>query len=142
MRGGRPPAIAVDSALALVLTVLDLPGATDAEPAWVVLPLALAQTVPLALRRVRPVGVLAVALVAGVVLNVGFADSPTLPIGVVVALYTVAAHCDRPVSARAALVTGAALPLPLLIAADFEVDSALPPRLASRRPHGPAPCRP
>jgi hypothetical protein len=56
MRGWRPPAIAVDSALALVLTVLYLPGATDAEPAWVVLPLALAQTLPLASRRVRPVG--------------------------------------------------------------------------------------
>ena len=60
MRGWRPPTIAVDSALALVLTVLYLPGATDAEPAWVVIPLALAQTLPLALRRVRPVGVLAV----------------------------------------------------------------------------------
>jgi hypothetical protein len=60
MRGWRPPAIAVDSAPALVLTALYLPGATDAEPAWVVRPLALAQTVPLALRRVRPVGALAV----------------------------------------------------------------------------------
>jgi hypothetical protein len=96
MRGGRPPAIAVDSALALVLTVLYLPGGDGRRAGVVVLPLALAQTVPPALRRVRPVGVLAVALVAGVVLNVRFADSPTLPIGVVVALYTVAAHCDRP----------------------------------------------
>jgi hypothetical protein len=60
MRGWRPPAIAVDSALALVLTVLYLPGATDAEPASVGRPLALVQTVPLALRRVRPVGVLEV----------------------------------------------------------------------------------
>jgi hypothetical protein len=57
--GWRPPAIAVDSAPALVLTALYLPGATDAEPAWVVLPLALAQTLPLALRRVRPVEVAA-----------------------------------------------------------------------------------
>ena len=59
MRGWRPPAIAVDSAPALVLTALYLPGATDAEPAWVVLPLALAQTLPLALLRVRPVVVAA-----------------------------------------------------------------------------------
>src|SRR5215212_4535967 len=117
MRGWRPPAIAVDSALAFVLTVLYLPGAMDDEPTAVVVPLALAQTLPLTFRRVRPVSVLALTLVAGIVFNVGFADSPTLPIGVVVSLYTVAAYCERTVSTRAALLTGATLPLPLLIAA-------------------------
>jgi signal transduction histidine kinase len=127
MRGWRPPAIAVDSALALVLTVLYLPGATDDEPTAVVIPLALAQTLPLAFRRVRPVSVLALTLVSGIVFNVGFADSPTLPLGVVVSLYTVAVSCERTASKRAALVTGVALPPPLLVAADFEVDSALLP---------------
>src|SRR3954453_22650876 len=127
MRGWRPPAVAVDSAFAFVLTVLYLPGATDADPQAAVVPLALAQTVPLALRRVRPVAVLAVTLVAGIVFNVGFADSPTLPLGVVVSLYTVAAYCERTVSTRAALVTGATLPLPLLIVADFAIDPALLP---------------
>jgi signal transduction histidine kinase len=127
MRGWRPPAIAVDSALALMLTVLYLPGATDVEPAAAVIPLALAQTLPLAFRRVRPVAVLATTLVAGIAFNVGFADSPTLPLGVVVSLYTVAVSCERAVSKRAALVTGVTLPLPLLVAADFEVDSALLP---------------
>jgi signal transduction histidine kinase len=127
MRGWRPPAIAVDAALALVLTVLYLPGVMDDEGVAVVVPLALAQTVPLAFRRVRPVAVLAVTLVAGMVFNVGFADSPTLPLGVVVALYTVAARCERTVSKRAALVTGIALPVPILVAAGFEVDSALLP---------------
>src|SRR3954453_16646561 len=104
MRGWRPPAIAVDSALALVLTVLYLPGATDVEPVAVVIPLALAQTLPLAFRRVRPVAVLALTLVCGIVFNVGFANSPTLPLGVVVSLYRVAVYCERTVSTRAALV--------------------------------------
>jgi signal transduction histidine kinase len=127
MRGWRFPAIAVDSALALVLTVLSLPGATDVGPAAAVIPLALAQTLPLAFRRVRPVAVLATTLIAGIAFNLGFADSPTLPLGVVVSLYTVAVSCERTVSKRAALVTGVTLPLPLLVAADFEVDSALLP---------------
>jgi signal transduction histidine kinase len=78
-------------------------------------------------RRVRPVAVLAVTLVAGMVFNAGFADSPTLPLGVVVALYTVAARSERSVSKRAVLVTGIALPVPILVAAGFEVDSALLP---------------
>src|SRR4051812_9551875 len=127
MRGWRPPAVAVDSALAFVLTVLYLPGATDADSQAATVPLALAQTVPLAFRRVRPVAVLAVTLVAGIVFNVGFADSPTLPLGVVVSLYTVAVYCERTVSTRAALVTAVALPVPILLAADFAVDSALLP---------------
>src|SRR3954449_12818916 len=127
MRGWTPPAIAVDSALAFVLTVLYLPGAMDEEPAAVVVPLALAQTLPLAFRRVRPVAVLALTLASGIVFNVGFADSPTLPLGVVVSLYTVAVCCERTVSLRARLVTAVALPLPILVAAGFAVDSALLP---------------
>src|SRR4051794_31054861 len=127
MRGWRAPAIVVDSALALVLAVLYLPGATDADPQAAAVPLALAQTLPLAFRRVRPVAVLAVTLVAGILFNAAFAASPTLPLGVVVALYTVAASCDRPISARAALVVGVTLPLPILIAGDFKVESAVLP---------------
>jgi signal transduction histidine kinase len=127
MRGWRPPAIAADAALALALTVLYLPGATDEEPAWAVVPLALAQTLPLAFRRVRPLAVLAVTLVAGIVFNAALADSPTLPLGVVVALYTVAAQCERAVAVRAGLATAATLPAAMLMAADFHVDSALLP---------------
>src|SRR3954468_6288345 len=117
----------VDSALAFVLTVLYLPGAMDDEPTVVVVPLALAQTLPLAFRRVRPVAVLALTLASGIVFNVGFADSPTLPLGVVVSLYTVAAYCEGTVSTRAGLVTAVALPLAILVAAGFAVDSALLP---------------
>jgi signal transduction histidine kinase len=127
MRGWRPPAVAADAALALVLTVLYLPGATDAEPASLVVPLAVAQTLPLAFRRVAPRIVLGITLLAGIVFNLGFADSPTLPLGVVVSLYTVAAHCDRAVAARAAVVTAATLPWALLAAAGSSVESALLP---------------
>ena len=132
MKGGRPPAWALDAALALVLTVLYVPGATDdkgelAQPAAVIIPLALAQTVPLALRRVRPVAVLVITLTAGIALNVGFAGSPILPVGVVVSLYTVAARCDRRAAVRAGLLTAATLPLALLAAADLRVDAVVLP---------------
>jgi signal transduction histidine kinase len=121
--------MATDTALALVLTVLYLPGATDVQggPKWLVATLAIAQTLPLAFRRVRPLAVLGGTLIAGIAFNVGFADSPTLPLGVVISLYTVAAHCDRRIAARAGLVTGATLPWAILYAADFHVDSALLP---------------
>jgi signal transduction histidine kinase len=128
MRGWRPAPSVTDAALALVLTLLYLPGATDEqEPAWAVFPLALAQTLPLALRRVRPVTVLGVTLIAGIVFNVGFADSPTLPLGVVVSLYTVATRCDRPIAVRAGIVTAATLPWALLAAAGSEIDAVLLP---------------
>src|SRR3954465_11510074 len=132
MRGGGPPAWAPDAALAPALTVLYVPGATDdngelAQPAAVILPLALAETVPLALRRVRPVAVLVPTLTAGTALNVGVPGSPILPVGVVVSLYTVAARCDRRDAVRAGLLTAATLPLALLAAADLRVDAvALP----------------
>jgi signal transduction histidine kinase len=73
------------------------------------------------------VAVLAITLAAGIVFNAVFADSPTVPIGVVVSLYTVAAHCERSVAVRAALVTAATLPWAILAAADFHLDSALLP---------------
>ena len=118
-----------DAALALVLTVLYVPGATDVhgEPTWAVAALALAQTLPLAFRRIRPIAVLGGTLIAGIAFNVAFADSPTLPLGVVVSLYTVAAHCDRRIALRSGLVTGATLPWAILYAADFQVESAVLP---------------
>src|SRR3954453_16903640 len=110
MRGWRPPAVAADAALALVLTVLYLPGATDAEPASLVVPLAVAQTLPLVFRRLAPRIVLGITLLAGIVFNLGFADSPTLPLGLFVSFYTGAPPCDRPGPARAAERTAPTLP--------------------------------
>jgi signal transduction histidine kinase len=75
-------------------------------------PLILLQTLPLAWRRVRPPAVLAVTVAAAVALF-GVSHS-YLPIGVVIALYSVAAHCERPVAIKAGLATVAALAVPIL----------------------------
>jgi signal transduction histidine kinase len=62
---------------------------------------ALLTTVPIALRRYRPLEVLAVTVIAESLLLIFSSDSP-VPLGVIVALYTVASRCERPVSIRAA----------------------------------------
>ena len=77
-RGHRPHAIALLDALFVPLTVL-----------------------PLVARRYRPLGVLAITVTAETVLLL-FSDRVQVPFGVVVALYTVASRCERPVAARAA----------------------------------------
>jgi signal transduction histidine kinase len=101
-----------DVALATVLSVVPVLGdAVTTRPrranlAAVVL-VALAQTVPLAWRRVRPVAVLAVAVAATVAL---FALTGRYEwVGAVVALYTVAGRCERPVAVGAGLATLLAL---------------------------------
>jgi signal transduction histidine kinase len=57
-------------------------------------------TLPLALRRYRPLAVLAITVGAETVLLL-FAARVPAPVGVIVALYTVASRCERPVSVRA-----------------------------------------
>jgi signal transduction histidine kinase len=103
-----------DLALALLLGVVSLQSAFDdqglKDPGWAVVPLIELTVLPLALRRSRPVAVLGVTLAAAIVgdlLFVGF----QLP-GPVIALYTVAAHCERRLSLAAAGATGAALVIP------------------------------
>jgi signal transduction histidine kinase len=58
-------------------------------------------TLPLALRRYRPLAVLAVTVAAETLLLL-FSTRVQVPLGVIVALYTVASRCERPVSIRAA----------------------------------------
>jgi signal transduction histidine kinase len=58
-------------------------------------------TLPIALRRYRPLAVLAVTVAAQTLLLL-FSSRVQVPLGVLVALYTVASRCDRPVSLRAA----------------------------------------
>jgi signal transduction histidine kinase len=103
----RSPPWVGDGLLALLLVV---PAATtigDAEPQPIALFIAfvLLQTLPLAFRRYWPRAVFAITLGAALG-NALLTDSPALPAGVVVSLYTVAAHCDRKTSLRAALATG------------------------------------
>jgi signal transduction histidine kinase len=57
-------------------------------------------TLPIALRRYRPLAVLAITVSAETVLLL-FSTQTQVPFGVIVALYTVASRCERPVSLRA-----------------------------------------
>jgi signal transduction histidine kinase len=70
---------------------------------------------PIALRRYRPVAVLAITTGAGVLLSI-FTTHAQFPVGVLVALYTVASRCERPVSIRAA--EWVALPIVVAVIAD------------------------
>ncbi len=58
-------------------------------------------TLPIALRRYRPLTVLGVTVAAETLLLL-FSTRVQVPLGVLVALYTVASRCERPVSIRAA----------------------------------------
>jgi signal transduction histidine kinase len=87
------------------------PAAAGTEAAWWDGPsafaLTLLATLPVAVRRRYPIGVLAVTLSAALALDIFF-QSFYLP-GALVALYTVAAHVGRPGSLRVAAVTAVAL---------------------------------
>jgi len=110
----RSPPWVGDGLLALLLVVPTATTIGDAEPAPLALFIAcvLLQTLPLTVRRYWPRAVFAITLGAALG-NSLLTDSPTLPAGVVVSLYTVAAHCDRKTSLRAALATGVLL-LPII----------------------------
>ena len=69
-------------------------------------------TIPIALRRYRPLTVLAVTVIAETLLLI-FRPGAGAPVGVIVALYTVAAYCERRVSIRAAAL--AALPITVAV---------------------------
>jgi signal transduction histidine kinase len=96
-----------DSLLALALTVISVGSVVGSRTrygyAFPVLAAvaALFTTAPIVLRRYRPLGVLAVTVTAETLLLIFSNDSP-VPVGVIVALYTVAAYCERRVSVRAA----------------------------------------
>jgi signal transduction histidine kinase len=107
-----------DSVLALVLTVIAV-GSTVvsrtrygfAVPVLAAI-VTLFTTVPIALRRYRPLAVLAVTVIAETLLLI-FRPGAGAPFGVIVALYTVAAYCERRVSIRAAAL--AALPITVAV---------------------------
>jgi signal transduction histidine kinase len=113
----RSPPWVGDGLLALLLV---LPAAstvgeqTEPDPVALFIPFVLLQTLPLAVRRYWPRAVFAVMLGAALA-NTLLTDSPTLPVGVVVGLYTVAAHCDRKSSLRA-VAASAVLVAALLLA--------------------------
>jgi len=116
-RWGRRLLVVGDAVLAVALAVVFyLATGVHYEDRRVGIALILLQTLPLAVRRWYPVGVLAVVVAA--TLATTAAEIPGRPnggVGVVllVALYSVAAHCPRRQAAWAGIATGAALAWPL-----------------------------
>ena len=96
-----------DSLLALALTVIAVGSVVGSRTRYgypfpvLAAIAALFTTAPIALRRYQPLAVLAVSVTAETLLLIFSNDSP-VPVGVIVALYTVAAYCERRVSIRAA----------------------------------------
>jgi signal transduction histidine kinase len=96
-----------DSLLAAVLTVISTASAVFAHKgtghavSGLEVFLVPITTVPIAWRRYRPLAVLAITVSAATVLLI-FTSQGQFPVGVLVALYTVASRCERPVSIRAA----------------------------------------
>jgi signal transduction histidine kinase len=131
MMSGSPPAARrrrwiasprTDLALALLLGGALLQSASDEqglkEPAWAVIGLIELTALPLALRRSRPRAVLAVTLgaaILGDLLFVGF----QIP-GPAIALYTVAANCERRVAVAAGALTALALVVPAIAGGGVE----------------------
>jgi signal transduction histidine kinase len=103
-----------DSALALFLTFVSVVSAVVSQTRYghpvpvlevILVPFT---TAPIALRRYRPLPVLAVTVTAAVLVLI-LTSQAQFPVGVLVALYTVASRCERRVSIRAA--EWAALPI-------------------------------
>ncbi len=107
-----------DSALALILTVIAVGSTVVSRTRYgFAVPVLAAvatlfTTVPIAFRRYRPLAVLAVTVIAETLVLI-FRPGAGAPVGVIVALYTVAAYCDRRVSIRAAAL--AALPITVAV---------------------------
>jgi signal transduction histidine kinase len=81
---------------------------SDSFPVWPVA-LTLLATLPVALRRRRPLAVLALTLAAALASDAFYGSFQFA--GALVALYTVASHVGRPASVLAAAGTAAALPI-------------------------------
>lgn len=120
--------ILADSMLALALTLIGVGGAAverdrAADVALAFLLLGL-QTLPLAFRRKRPLLVLGIVLTATVVGTVSVGRFFN-PLGVLVALYTVAAHCQRRTAIRAGLISGLVLAVPVLHESSYNPTAAI-----------------
>jgi signal transduction histidine kinase len=120
-----------DSLLALVLTFFSVTSAVvsrthDGHPVdvleVVLLPFT---TAPIALRRYRPRAVLAITVSAGAVILI-FTSQAQFPVGVLVALYTVASRCERPVAIRAAEWVALPIALGVVVSTGAHPGRAIP----------------
>jgi signal transduction histidine kinase len=82
-------------------------------------------TGPIALRRYRPIAVLAVTVTAETLILIFARDSP-VPLGVIVALYTVGAYCERRVSIRAAGLVALPITVGLIVNNAAHVGRVIP----------------
>jgi signal transduction histidine kinase len=109
-----------DSLLAAALTVISVGSVVFARTRYgfaaprLEAVAALFTTVPIALRRYRPLAVLAVTVTAETLILI-FARESQVPVGVIVALYTVGAYCERRVSIRAAGLVALAITVGLIV---------------------------
>jgi signal transduction histidine kinase len=120
-----------DSLLALFLTLFSTASAifsrTHAGHSVEVLEVVLVPftTAPVALRRYRPLAVLAITVSAGAVILI-FTNQAQFPVGVLVALYTVASRCERPVSIRAARWVALPIAVGVLVSTGARPGRAIP----------------
>ncbi len=120
-----------DSLLALFLTLIATASAivahTHSTPPVPVVEVLLVPftTAPIALRRYRPVAVLAVTAAAGALILI-FTSQAQFPVGVLVALYTVASRCERPVSVRAAEWVAIPITAGVIVNNDAQVGRVIP----------------
>jgi signal transduction histidine kinase len=124
----RIPPYVSDTALALLLAGPTVGGLIaeegDAPDAWIAGTLAGIATLPIAVRRYFPLPVLAITLAAMVALNLAGFD--TFTPGLAVALYTVAARCERRTAVKAGAVTLAAVTPAILYSAGLNAESIVP----------------
>jgi signal transduction histidine kinase len=82
-------------------------------------------TAPVAFRRYRPTAVLAITVTAGAVILI-FTSQAQFPVGVLVALYTVASRCERPTSIRAAKWVALPIAVGVLVSTGARPGRAIP----------------
>jgi signal transduction histidine kinase len=107
MRRLLPPPYVTDSLLAIALAVPTVGGlvadeSLEASP-WLIGPLAALTALPLGARRYRPLAVFVVTASAWLAILLAGVD--TFAPGVLVATYTLAAHCERRVALRAGIAS-------------------------------------
>ena len=129
----RPPGspwlpIAGDAALALALAAPAVVAAATAPHIAnraAAITLALLQTLPLAFRRQRPVWVLAIVLAATLAAAIAGDATDAVMVSLLVALYSVAAHCERREATRAGIASAAVLAWPLFRASGNNLATAV-----------------
>ena len=132
-RLARIPPFVADGALAIVLAVPTVGGLLADEahvdrPWWVVGPLAALTALPLVVRRSRPLAVFTTTTLAW--LGLALIGVDTFAPGVAVAIYTVAAYCERRVAIRAA-TAALVVVLPIYLATNGDKPGSAVPTIVA-----------